>query len=238
MKNKLLHLCLSALSFEEEKFYLKSVLLPAILTVFAITFLPAQEVLRGEVWVELEPAYESLAGQSSPLDADTARRRVLEEAAFLFAGMIYGWSFDYDIGEVVRNSAEKIDLHPLGTILFGDAGLYVTDAYVQHRRLYIWADYRLSSEQSRRFQYWKSGTVMSIQANGHSQLTSKQTALEDAARAGIRAVLRDKERNRPKEVHGYISLATFPHYRIDSGEWFVSARFRMEITDVIPFGAY
>jgi hypothetical protein len=216
------------------------------LTVLSISLLPAQETLRGEVWVDLEPAYESFAGQVSPLDDETARRRVLEEAALLFAGMIYGWSFDYDIGEVARKSVEKIDLYPQGIIPFGDAGLLVTDAYVHQMRLYIWADYRLSFEQSRRFHYWKSGTIMSVQANGHSQLYNyeenwlvpKQTALEDAVRAGIRAVLRANERNRPKEAHGYISLATFPHYRIDSGEWFVSARFRLKITDIIPFGAY
>ena len=225
---------------------MKAALLVTIVSVYSILSAPAQEALRGEVWVDLEPAYESFAGQTSPLDDDTARRRILEETAFLFAGMIYGWSFDYDVGEVARNIAEKMELRPLGTINFADAGLYITDAYVKNMRLYIWADYRLSFEQERRLQQWKTGTIMSFQANGHGPLiynennwlAPKKAALEDAARAGIRAVVRGNERNRPKEVHGYISLAAFPHYHIDSGEWFVSARFRFRITDIVHFGIY
>jgi hypothetical protein len=69
-------------------------------------------------------------------------------------------------------------------------------------------------------------------------LQLKKTALEDAARAALRAMLRGSERNRPKEVIGFISLASFPRYYIDSGRWAASARFRVQITEIIPFAAY
>jgi hypothetical protein len=66
----------------------------------------------------------------------------------------------------------------------------------------------------------------------------KRTALEDAARAGIRAMLRGMERNRPKEALGYIALAEFPVYWVEAGRWMVRARFRVELAGLQPFAAY
>jgi hypothetical protein len=69
-------------------------------------------------------------------------------------------------------------------------------------------------------------------------MTIKKASLEDAARAAIRAMLRSQERNRPKEVTGYISLASFPYYFMDAGHWACSARFRVQINEIVPFAAY
>lgn len=67
---------------------------------------------------------------------------------------------------------------------------------------------------------------------------SKRQALEDAARAAIRAYLRKTERNRPKEAYGYIALASFPRYWVNAGRWMCQARFRVIITDVVPFAVH
>jgi hypothetical protein len=222
--------------------------------VFCLAVLPlnlpafAQEVLRGEIQLDLEPVYALYVDVPYPLDTQTAHRRALEEAAMFFSAMIYGWSFHYDIGEKARGIDEEMELNPLGTIAFGDPGLFATDAEVRNMRLYLWLDYRLTESQKRRLLLWKSGTVRSAQAVGRGPLggpvensdwlTIKRTALEDAARAAVRAILRGGERNRPKEARGFISLSAFPGYWIDGGYWAVSARFRVEITEIIPFAAY
>jgi hypothetical protein len=224
---------------------------------FVCLFLPAvifpragygQEVLRGEVWVELEPVYGAYIEDEYPLLPDTARRRALEEAALFFAAMIYGWSFDYDIGERARGIAETFDLEPLGSIPWGDPGLRVTHAGVKDMRLSVWADYRPREHQLRRINVWKTGNIRSAQAIGFGPLggpvevsgwfSIKKTAMEDAARAAIRAMLRGSERNRPKEAKGFISLAAFPRYFMDSGRWACSARFRVDIREIVPFAAY
>lgn len=206
------------------------------------------EALRGEVWVELEPIYGGYVDREYPLDADTARRRALEEAALNYSAMIYGWSFHYDIGEKARRIPETFELIPVASIPFGDPGLRATDMEIRDLRVGLWTDYRLSEAQSRRLQVWRSGTIRSAQAVGlglpggpeevSDWLTMKKTALEDAARAAVRTMLRGSERNRPREANGFISLAAFPSYYIDSGRWAVSARFRVQITEIIPFAAY
>jgi hypothetical protein len=217
-------------------------MLPSVLS------LGAQEVLRGEVRVDLEPVYGEYVDVVYPLDAQSAYRRALEESALLYAAMIYGWSFEYAVGEQARGIAEAFELAPLGSIPFGDPGLFVTDAQVRDMRLYLWTDYRLTEAQKRRMGLWKSGKVQTSQATGHGPLGDpvetadgiaiKKAALEDAARSAVRAMLRGSERNRPKEVRGYIGLAAFPSYWMDAGKWAASARFSVEIKEIVPFGAY
>jgi hypothetical protein len=210
--------------------------------------LSAQETLRGEVLIDLEPIYGEYTGALYPLDADSAYRRGLEETALFYSAIIYGWAFTYDIGERARGITEDFALTPLGAIPFGDPGLSVTDVKVEDLRLRLWTDYRLNPEQRRRMGVWKSGSVRTAQATGYGPLgdpvkksegiTLKKAALEDAARIAVRTMLRGSERNRPKEVRGYISLSSFPRYWVDAGRWAVSARFRVEIREIIPFAAY
>ena len=207
-------------------------------------------VLRGQVRIELEPVFalHTDVPVPYPLDSDTARRRALEEASVCFAAMIYGWSFDYEIGERARGIPEEMELTPLGEVAWGDSRLMVTDAQVEDLRFTLWADYRPSEDQIRRLGMWRAGLVRSVQARGYGPLggpvdsadwhSITKAALEDAARAGVRAMLRGSERNRPKEARGFIALTEFPLYRMDGGRWTASARFRVQITEIIPFAAY
>ena len=219
----------------------------------------AQEVLRGEVRIELMPVYGAYVDEEYPLERETAYRRALEEAAMFFSAQIYGWSFYYDVGERARGIAEEFELTPLGEILWGDPGLKVTQARFENRDyrftshqladvLSVWMDYRPTEAQKRRLEMWKMGNKRTAQAIGYGPLGGpvensdwlliKKSTLEDTARAAVRAMLQGSERNRPKEVSGFISLQTFPYYWIDAGRWAAQARFRVEITEIIPFAAY
>jgi len=51
-------------------------------------------------------------------------------------------------------------------------------------------------------------------------------------------MLRGSERKRPKAAAGFISLASFPRFFIDSGQWAVAARFRVQINEIVPFAVY
>ena len=204
-------------------------------------------VIRGEVHVDFEPIYAGHVDDEYPLDVPYAGRRALEEAALILSGIIYGWSFHYDVGERARQIAENIELEPVALIQFDDPRLQVTDTEIKDMRLKIWADYHLNDLQQRRMQVWRTGTVSNAQAVGYGPvsvdvypgwLALKKTALEDAARIALRTMLRSSERNRPKEVTGFISLAAFPRFYIESGRWAASSRFRVQINEIIPFAAY
>jgi len=209
--------------------------------VFVLTLpLAAQEVLRGEVRIELEQVRGFIedAGESRILSIGEARAAALEEAARYYGAMIYGWAFHYDVGERARDIEEKLELSPLGLVEAGDPLLEITDLQIKDLNLYLWSDYRPAGAQLSRLSKWKAGTVRTAQGYGQSPLEDKYAALEDAARAAIRAMLRGSERNRPKEVSGYISLATFPRYWLDKGQWAAFGRFRVEILEILPFAAF
>jgi hypothetical protein len=204
-------------------------------------------VIRGEVYVDFEQIYAGHVDEEYPLDIPTAGRRALEEAALFYSAMIYGWSFYYDVGEKARQIEEKLELEPVAIIEFGDPSLRVTDTEIKDMQLRVWTDYHLSDAQQRRMQVWRTGMIRNAQGIGYGQsiievypgwLAVKKAALEDSARAALRALLRGSERNRPKEVTGFISLASFPRYYMESGRWAVSARFRVQIKEIIPFAAY
>jgi len=204
-------------------------------------------VIRGEIFVDFEDLYAGHVDPEYPLDVEAAGLRALEEAAIFYSAMIYGWSFFYEPGERARRISENLEMEPIAVINFGDPALRVTDTEIMDMRLKIWTDYHLDDAQQRRMQKWRTGVIRNAQAIGYGPsvleeypgwLTVRKTALEDAARIALRTALRGSERNRPKEVKGFISLASFPRYFIDSGRWTVSARFRVQITEIIPFAAY
>ena len=202
-------------------------------------------VIRGEVYVDLEPIYAGLVDKEYPLDIPNAGRRALEEAAMFYSAMIYGWSFFYEPGETARRISENLELKPIDLIEYGDSHLRVTDTEITDMRLRVWTDYHLSDTQQRRMNAWRTGMIRTAQGLGYDRgeeypgwLDVRKSALEDAARAAVRSVLQGSERNRPKEASGLISLASFPRFFIDSGRWAVSARFRLEISEIIPFSVY
>jgi hypothetical protein len=222
---------------------------PAVFPVFSQDVGEAQHpyVLRGEVHVDLEPIYAGHVDSEYPLSIPTAGQRALEEIAMMYSAMIYGWTFYYEIGERARGISENIELEPINVIRPGDPMLRVTHTEVKDSRLWVWTDYHLSEMQQRRLAAWRSGTIRNAQAVGYAPssmdeypgwLMIKKAALEDSARAALRAMLRGSERNRPKEVTGFISLVSFPRFYIDGGRMTASARFRVQIKEIIPYAAY
>ena len=231
-------------------------ILPIIL-LFAAFWAAAQEhdpgfypdTMRGEVWIEMEPIYGDRPDKEYPLSMETAGRRALQEAALYYSAMIYGWSFHYDIGERARGIPEDFDVfEPMGEVRWGDARLTVTEFETRDSKLRVWTDYRMSDLQAKRIQTWRTGTVRNVQAIGYCPITGptpdsgwleiRNAVLKDAARAAVRGILQGSERNRPKEAVGFISLASFPRFYVDSGRWAASVRFRVQINEIIPFSAY
>jgi hypothetical protein len=198
----------------------------------------AQEVLRGEVKIEMEPVPSFFTENTRPLTPSEAKQTGLEDAARYFGAMIYGWSFRYDIGEHARNIEEKLELTTLGMIPVNDPRMILTDIQMNDPNMYLWVDYRPEESQLNRINKWKAGSARTAQAYGESPLEDKYAALEDAARAAIRSILRGNERNRPKEVSGFISLAAFPQYWLSKGQWTTFGRFHVDIREIIPFAAY
>ncbi|MDR2864082.1 MAG: hypothetical protein LBV68_00545 [Spirochaetaceae bacterium] len=210
--------------------------------------LSAQNVLRGEISEELEPVYAVFLGIPSPIDNKTAILWALEDSAAAFAGMIYGWNFEYEPGERSRNIPETLDLNSLGAIQFGDRRMSISDTRVENDMFYLSSDYTLSPEQEYRIKAWNASTTVGINTIGYASLQGnpgitdrrmiKFSALEDAVKKAIRSYFRSIVKNRPRAIKGYIALSQFPSFRIAHGQWAATARFRLQMSEIVPFSVY
>jgi hypothetical protein len=234
------------------------IILAAVLFSGFLPGLSTQEALQGEVLIDLESVIVDSDGipYPHPVDTRTAQKQAVEEAALYFSAMIYGWSFVWEVEEKDRGIAGNFTLESRGAVRFGDPGFFITQTELRDGRLSMRAGYRLSGPRQRRLESWRAGAVRNMQAVGYAALDAagknaadgedgqagrtalKRTALEDAARAGIRKLLREQERNRPREARGLIVLAEFPRFFMADGSQAASARFRVEISEIVPFAVY
>ncbi|MBL8967144.1 MAG: hypothetical protein JNG85_09045, partial [Spirochaetaceae bacterium] len=66
----------------------------------------------------------------------------------------------------------------------------------------------------------------------------RRAAYEDAARAGVRELLRGLEANKPRLVRGRLVFAEPPRVAVVGGRYVVSARLRVEVVEVLSYGVY
>jgi hypothetical protein len=208
----------------------------------------AQDVLRGMVTVDSEPVWVALPGEAGtgrtgeyPLSLRNTQRAALSEAIEYFSGMIYGWEFEYEVGEKARNMADAFDWTPLGELPFGDVRM-TPDTSLSMREgamLRLWADYELDESQTARRGAWLSGQLRMINARGRAGLSEdRRNALRDAAKQAVRSLLRGNERERPKTARGRIALAEFPMVTLTDGEWSATAKFFIEIREIQKYKGY
>ncbi|MBL8968054.1 MAG: hypothetical protein JNG85_13700, partial [Spirochaetaceae bacterium] len=93
----------------------------------------APTILGGEFWAELEPVPQE--GDPWPLTSEDAALRLVEEAAFVFAGMVSGFEFDYTPLDRVRGLEERFAMKPLGHVPRGDPRLVPGAARVEGERV-------------------------------------------------------------------------------------------------------
>jgi hypothetical protein len=209
-----------------------------------------EEALRGMVTADLEPVRAMRAAGDGdaergayPLSRRDARLLALTAAIGYFSGMIYGWEFEYAVGEKARNAADVFEWRPLGELPFGDARMTPGDTpgeSAEEGAVYrLWADYEMDDAQMARRGAWTGGRARVLNARGSAGLDQdRQDALRAAAKQAVRSLARGIERERPRVVRGSMALATFPVITIANGEWAASAQFFIEIREAEKYQGY
>jgi hypothetical protein len=206
----------------------------------------AQDVLRGTVTVDSEPVWVTLPGEGGtgqkgeyPLSQREIRLTALSAAIGYFSGMVYGWEYEYTVGEKARNLVDVFEWMPLGELSFGDVRMRPTDSACEGSVYRLWADYELDGAQAARRGTWLAGQIRAVHARGSTGLENEQQdALRDAAREAVRSLAHGSERERPKAVRGRIALAEFPVITIADGVWVASAKFFIEIREIQKYKGY
>ncbi len=217
------------------------------------------DFLSAELWVELVPPVaesaledverdtvrsfeEILPMTARPLEHDEAVRRLLEEARFVFSGMIYGFRLEYTPSDRERGVEEHFSAEPVAEIPWGDPGLRVMDTWQRNGMLFARIRYDLSEAQRLRLRAWSSGVHESAGASASAPLSvgyrGRMEAHRLAVKAAFREYLRGVERNKPRASAARAVLAGAPVTAVSAGGYRSTVRIRLDVGEIHSYGAY
>lgn len=196
--------------------------------------------LEGEFWVELEPMV-----RFEEADAGTSEdqiRVLLEEARFVYSGMLYGFSFRYVPLDLRREVEEEFEITPLAEIAWGDPRLTVAESRYSNGRRYLIIRYQPQENQLAWVRFWDSNIHAVSTAYGtgdvfHGQ-EEKRAAIEEGLKEAIRGYLRPREYNKPKEISGRVAFAEVPYVVIDSGYYRAKVEAKLDIREIVPYNIH
>jgi hypothetical protein len=213
----------------------------------------AQTILNEEFWADLEPLAPGAriaAGTGEWIDfpgprgvgTDTALERILEEARYVFSGMIFGFTFSYTPYDRSRNIAEEFSLRPAFQIPQGDPGLFVYQTRREGSRIYARLRYALHEFQ----EAWYAGTLSNIvggyAGRGEAPIfggyQEKITAVQNCVKNAVREYARSRIDNKPLRITGAVFLGGAPRIEISSGAFRAAGPVRLKIDDVVTYGVY
>ncbi len=192
------------------------------------------------VWCELEPMV--FQEDEYPVSADTAAKRMLEEARVFFSAMIYGYKFSYTPYDRGRGVAESFELSPLAEIRWGDPKLRILEVEKRGNRMYGRVSYHMADYQQARRTSWGSNSIPFASGRGEATLLKgtegKLLSFKESVKQAVREYARKRVFNKPKAIRGEALLWSEPSVSIDSGAYFTTVRIKLFIKELIPYTIY
>ncbi len=214
----------------------------AILLLFAFPLLLQANptdygLLVEEFWYELEPLVKF--DNEYPIKEDTAEKRLLELARYVFSGMIYGFTFSYTPADSARKITEEFSLEPLALISWGDPNLEVMDTRVEERRLYARIQYAPRDFQQAWLAGWDSNGIPAAAGEGRSSFIrdrlDKVPVIEEAVKQAVREYVRKRVFDKPREITGSVILRKAPVIHSMSGEYMARVDVKLKIDEIRPY---
>ncbi len=207
---------------------------------FLLTSLAAglgAEPIRGEFWVRRDMMDIHAPGENFRESGEFSEREtqaietLLEDARWAFSGMIYGFNFTWTPSSIAREVGEELLIEPLGAIPWGDPRMRTAAVVVENGFIYVQLEYSPDATQESRLEGWDSQAFPVAAGSGEvrSLSSSRRDALEQGIKEAVRAWLRVREYNRPREVTGRIALDTFPLTGLRANNIKASVAVRMDL---------
>jgi len=167
---------------------------------------------------------------------------MLEEAAWAFSGIVYGFEYSYTPYDKTRGIEERFEIASLGAIaphsltLVGGSRVrsdYETRSYVEYRPDLSQAE--LMGTYLR--EPWKGSQGVG-RADILRGVGGRAEAYRDALRAAVRSFLQGLEPNKPRLAKGRVAFERPPSLSLVDGYYVVQARVRVMSLEVLPYAAY
>jgi hypothetical protein len=229
----------------EKTLFIKRIITACLVLFCLIPGLHAEDnlsdrVLALEFWCELDPFVRE--ADIYPLSKDEVSRRVLEEARFVFSGMIYGFTFSYTPLDRARGIEEEFSLVPQAEIPSGDPSLAVIDTRTTDERFFADLRYSVRLFQERWMRGWESSVLPVVSGIGTGRVseghTAKLVSYREAVKEAARGYLRQRLQNKPKEVRGEVILVSSTYCVVDAGAYTSRAQIKIRISEIVPYRIY
>jgi hypothetical protein len=209
----------------------------------------ADETLRGVFWLDIEQAmftslltdpFNDYPGNENAAAVEDLEEEavglLLEEARWVFSGLIYGFRFVYVPQDNASGTAEEFDLTPVALIPRGDPRLHVLNVeYGERREMILTLEYRMSPDQEARYRSWQSSVFPIASGEGGVIFQTEEfpvESLKEAVKQALRDYLRSIIYNKPREVRGLTALKTVPVLSYRSGQCFTQVRIALRVEDI------
>ncbi|MCL2791869.1 MAG: hypothetical protein FWD87_02150 [Spirochaetaceae bacterium] len=224
-------------------FIKKYLILSILLTLFCglgwaqIRDLP---ILSSEFWffAENSPVFGNIERNRATQEEEATNRikDLLDEAVFVYSGMIYGFSFSYTPSDLRRGVGEEFSIVPTSTIRFGDPAMRVRGTRRDDTRTFVRLEYRCEERHLAWLNFWNSSAFPVIGGSGTSFANigaeSRIEAIEQAVKESVRSYMRRRVHNKPRTITGSFVFAEPPVIRYAAGLYTASVRIKVDIVDV------
>jgi hypothetical protein len=197
-------------------------------------------LLRAEFWADVEPV--AGVGDEWPVSSETARARVLDEAAWVYGGIIWGFEFRYTPFDKTRAIPERFEIQPIES-LGPDALSFAAGAKastLDEFRYVIECRPRgdlVTLMESYAQDPWRGSQGIG-KADMNLGLKGRRAAYEDGLRAAVRSYLQGLEPNKPRLARGRVVFDRPPTMAILGGFYTVQLRARVMVEEVVPYKIY
>lgn len=200
--------------------------------------LASSGLLRAEFWAEAEPVPG--VGDEWPVSADTARGRLLDEAAWVFSGMVWGFDFRYSPYDKTRGIKERFDLEPIHSL---DAGLLEAGKLSSGKGSYrAYVSFQIDPSLASLVTSYGHQPWSDSQGTGRADIgggeKARRQAYGDALRLAVRGYLQGLEPNKPRLVRGRVVLGAVPSLAVIEGFYTAQVRARVMVIEVVPYTVY
>jgi hypothetical protein len=196
--------------------------------------------LRGEFWADREPV--SKEGDPWPVTPEIARQRILDEAAWVYSGLVYGFGYSYTPYDKARGLEERFAVEGLGSIAADSLRLAGGARAPSDYEIRCFVEYRPDESQAALMESYRLDPWKSSQGIGKADIlrgvAGRDEAYRDALRAAVRSFLQGLEPNKPRLAKGRVAFERPPSLSVIDGYYVVQARVRVMSTEVLPYGAY
>jgi len=197
--------------------------------------------IEGDFWVELDPAVREPEAEY-PLNKEEAAKRALEEAQFVFSGILFGFQFTYIPYDAAREVREVFNISPLFVIPWGDSNLGVRSMRLEDDFLVFRIRYTLEDFLRDRLRGWRSNVIPRAGGIGKGNLLlgyrEKITAIQEGIKTALRSYAQGIVYNKPREITGEAALEKIPYIIIDSGEYSAKVEVRLRNLKIVPYSSY